>query len=479
MPQDIFASGGECGELLRSFDWDRHPLGPLQAWPVELRTVTQMVLGAQFPMFVVWGPEQYVLYNDACAGVYGPAHPAAMGRRFRDTLGPLWEQVGPLVARAYQGQASSGVDAPFTMWRAGYPERTHVSFCCSPVRMAGGDVAGMFCVFHETTSRVAVEREREREQGLLRSIFETALGAVAVTSGPNHYITYVNEEFEAISGYRNALGKTVREAFPDVAGQGYFEMLDRVFAEGGPQTGRAMPAILQADPDSPPLERVVDILCHPVFARDGATEGVFVQILDVTDSHLLNRELAHRLKNQLAVVQAIINQSFRGASDLAGAHAALTERIAVLARAHEAAFAGQENGVGLRSLIRAAVEWHDAARIGMTGPDVAIAARPALSLALILHELLTNAVKHGALSAGEGRVDISWEARAPEPGAMQRLRLLWEERGGPPVREPQRRGSGLRLVQAGLSGAPRVQVRVAFPPEGLRCVLEGELPPPG
>lgn len=234
---------------------------------------------------------------------------------------------------------------------------------------------------------------------------------------------------------------------------------------------RAMPARLQLTEDAAPDERVIDILCHPIATPSGAVEGLFVQIIDVSDSHLLSKELAHRLKNQLTVVQAIVNQSLRGAKDIDSARRILSARINTLARAHEVAMTGDQSGAHIESVISNAIGWQDRARLRVSGPHTPIGARPALSLALIMHELLTNALKYGALSQPDGQVAIGWSVSEAD-GAFQ---LVWEESGGPPVTEPPTRGAGSRLIMSGLSGAPSLRVRLDFRAEGVRFAISGDV----
>lgn len=102
-------------------------------------------------------------------------------------------------------------------------------------------------------------------------------------------------------------------------------------------------------------------------------------------------------------------------------------------------------------------------RFRIKGPRVALSAQAATALALILHELATNAAKHGALSTGEGRVAITWTLTGAA-GDEERLRLRWQERGGPPVEPPRRQGFGTRLIEEGLRGASDGTVRLAYAP---------------
>lgn len=162
---------------------------------------------------------------------------------------------------------------------------------------------------------------------------------------------------------------------------------------------------------------------------------------------LLIGELAHRLKNTLSMVQAIASQTLRGSLDKAGFDA-FDARLQALAVAHDVLVDREWVGADMRSTVDRVIGVFDRdSRVRIVGPVVALGARAALALALILHELSTNAVKYGALSNDDGVVAVEW--RVDETGV---LTLEWTERGGPPVRQPTRRGFGSKLLRLGLAG---------------------------
>lgn len=194
------------------------------------------------------------------------------------------------------------------------------------------------------------------------------------------------------------------------------------------------------------------------------------------NQQLLNRELGHRMKNQLALVQAIVGQTLRSAPDLASAADVLSARIQVLASAHDMLIAGSSGSTTVAEIVAKATSLHDnrlKSRFSIEGANVPIASRPALSLALVLHELSTNAAKYGALSDATGIVNIRWHIDRNEDEPM--FFFSWSEHGGPTVVEPKRRGTGSRLIRAGLSGTAISRVSVDFAQEGLHCELVADL----
>ncbi|HRE45045.1 MAG TPA: PAS domain S-box protein [Terricaulis sp.] len=191
---------------------------------------------------------------------------------------------------------------------------------------------------------------------------------------------------------------------------------------------------------------------------------------------LLIDELNHRIKNTLATVQAIAQQTLRRAPDPQSFVSSFNGRIQALARAHGLLTGNSFQSAELGEIAREqlALEGWDRTRIHWSGPIVRLAAQPALHLSLVLHELGVNARKHGALSAEQGQVEIGWRVSEGRDGAQ--LRLIWEERGGPLTMAPTRRGFGSTLIEQSLSAHGGV-VTLSYPPEGLRCEINMPLPP--
>jgi PAS domain S-box-containing protein len=171
---DTFLSGGgRVGELMSRHDWSASPLGPPESWPGSLRTVVELMLQSQFPMFVAWGPELGFLYNDPYSEILGAKHPRALGRRFHDIWAEIWTDISPLIDAAMNGQSTYREDLPLVMNRRGYDEQTWFTFSYSPVRDESGTVAGMFCACFETTQRILTDRALRESEGRLRDLNET------------------------------------------------------------------------------------------------------------------------------------------------------------------------------------------------------------------------------------------------------------------------------------------------------------------
>ncbi|QOZ75821.1 sensor histidine kinase [Bradyrhizobium sp. CCBAU 53351] len=186
--------------------------------------------------------------------------------------------------------------------------------------------------------------------------------------------------------------------------------------------------------------------------------------------NLLIDELNHRVKNTLALMQAIAVQTFRSASR--DERTKFEGRLGALAEAHNLLSQEKWAGSELRDVIARALQpflLNNPDRIRMAGPDVPLSPRLAVVLSMIVHEIATNAAKYGALSNETGRVTLDWEVitDAPKP----RLRLIWTEIGGPPVTAPVRRGFGSRLIERSARDQLGGEATVDFLPRGVVCTV--------
>jgi two-component sensor histidine kinase/PAS domain-containing protein len=473
----------DCGKLFRDLDWSSTPLGPPETWSVELKTLTNVMLGSLQPMLIVWGPSQTTLYNDGYAAMCGSRHPAAFGGSFHALWHDIWDQVDPIISAAYAGQGTAMDDIEFLMHRNGYPEETHFAFSYTPVRDPWGSVLGMFCACTEITTEVMLRRAERTQRERLEQVFELNPGGIAMLVGPEHVFEYANEEYYSIIGVgRDIIGKRVKDAVAEVVRQGFIDILDTVFRTGESFIAKNLPIELNRGADGEKQSRLIDLVYQPMRDDVGQTSGILVQARDVTElraeearKELLSHELGHRLKNQLAMVQAVASQTLRNAPDLATARKRLSERIGVLSDAHDTILTGGRGSSTVRQLVEQMTALHDDPdnpRFRLSGPNLKIGSRPSLSLSLILHELATNAVKYGSLSVSSGTVDLEWRVGGP---LRDRFELNWTERDGPPVAAPASNGSGTRLISAGLNGTTDGRVAIDYDVQGVRCTISADL----
>jgi PAS domain S-box-containing protein len=258
-------------------------LGPVEQWPASLRTTWRLMEQSKFPMFVAWGKNLRFLYNDAYAPILGAKHPEAFGRPFRQVWAEIWPVISPLVDRALAGEASWLEDLPLTMNRHGFDEATWFTFSYSPALADDGRVAGIFCACTETTDKVVAVRRNAEQRERLAQLFEQAPAFMALLSGPEHRFELVNPAYLQVVGHRDIIGKTAREAFPELAGQGFFKLLDQVFGKGEPFVGRQLPINLQRVPGGAIEKAWLDFVYQPVRDEAGAVTGIFASGYEVTD----------------------------------------------------------------------------------------------------------------------------------------------------------------------------------------------------
>ncbi|MGO4175178.1 sensor histidine kinase [Bosea sp. TAF32] len=338
--------GGDMAAAIRAYDWAASPLGPIGCWPSALKTAVAMMVNSRFPKCIACGADLITIHNDAFGFILGNK-PPALGRSFRDVWLEVWDEISPMVARAFAGEATFVEDFPLTINRYGHPEEAWFTACISPIRDENGQVLGMIDTVMETTAKVQAER----------------------------------------------------------------------------------------------------------------------------NGRLLNAELAHRMKNTLAMIAAIANQTFRSAETLEEAQSVLSERIATLGEAHSILTQSSWSSAPIRAVVEGALAPHrpGLGTIRIEGPLLRLPADQAMTLALAVNELATNAVKYGALSVEAGEVAIGWSTGRPQ--SEDAFRFEWVEKCGPPVVKPRRQGFGSRLVERVMAQKFHGEVELDYRQEGLRYVL--------
>jgi PAS domain S-box-containing protein len=218
-----------------------------------------------------------------------------------------------------------------------------------------------------------------------------------------------------------------------------------------------------------------------LYDEDGTPRRMVGTNMDVTErrrseerQRLLVNELNHRVKNTLAIVQGIAAQSFKGLDVPRSVREAFEARLGALSAAHNLLTRENWETASIAQVIGDAVRpYGGAPRVRLDGPDLRLPPKTAVSLALAVHELGTNAAKYGALSTEEGRVDVRWSAEG------DRLSFTWRESGGPPVAPPASRGFGTRMIERALAAEFGGTARIDFEPDGVVCRVDASLPSAG
>lgn len=185
-------------------------------------------------------------------------------------------------------------------------------------------------------------------------------------------------------------------------------------------------------------------------------------------------ELEHRVKNTLAMIQAIASQTFGRSGSVKADLETFSHRLKAIADAHQLLVAEHWKAAELHEIVEKAIttfSGDNRERITCAGPSIRIRSKAALTLSMALHELGTNAVKYGAFSVPTGRIDIEWHCDDGVPG---NFRLSWRESGGPAVIPPKRQGFGTRMIERVLAAEFNARVQLAFNPEGFSCLIEAD-----
>jgi PAS domain S-box-containing protein len=283
----FLSGGGEMGALMRAHDWSSSSLGSPSAWPSPLRTTVQLLLNSGHPMYIWWGDEGACFYNDAYRQSIGPErHPGSLGRPAREVWDEIWDIIGPQIEQVMAGQGATWhQDHLVPITRHGRREDVYWTYSYSPIgddsRPSG--VGGVLVICVETTERVLAEKRLAAHNERQQRLFDQAPGFIAILSGPDHVFEFGNEAYARLIGRSDFVGKTVREALPDVEGQGFFELLDKVYATGERFVAWQTPLNVRTVPDGPLEERFLDFIYEPVTDEHGVVTGIFVEGHDVTE----------------------------------------------------------------------------------------------------------------------------------------------------------------------------------------------------
>lgn len=482
----FLARGGEMGELTRAFDWASTPLGPPEEWPQSLHTTVRLVLNTRHPMFIFWGPEHIQFYNDAYRRTMGPErHPSALGQKGRECWEEIWDIIGPQIDLVLAGEGATWhEDQLVPVTRNGRQEEVWWTYGFSPIddETQPGGIGGVLVVCNDVTEQHhAVEALRANDERL-----QLALAVGVVGSWDWHVRgnrVFADDRFARLYGVDPEAARTgapvqmfLNSLHPDDAETVDAE-LQRALRSGGDISVEHR--VVQPDGSV----RWVLARGHCFLDDHGQALRFPGAAIDVTDRKqaeehrkLLVAELNHRVKNTLSSVQAIANQTLRDGVSITEGRQAFASRLLTLSRAQDVLMGVRGVGAEISTVVRTAVEplAGHTGQIRVDGPHVHLSPRAGLSLSMAIHELCMNAVKYGALSTPEGRIDIRWSTGTESNGEEQ-LRVRWIESGGPPVSEPKHRGFGSRLIEKALAMEWRGKVALTYHPTGVVCEIDARL----
>lgn len=442
---------------------------------------------AEAGALVLWRADAAGGWTEAAgwAGLTGQTAPAFRGDGWLEMLHP--DDRAPTLAewgRSLVARSPIGVEFRLRMAdeRAGW---RWVRATGVPVTSEDGQILEWVGAIHDVAeARGAGQAHRVNEAQVrqtvaeLRAVYDTVPVGLALVDATLRFVN-VNARFAAISGLpsEDHIGRAPHEVMPDGLA-GPLEAAQRRVLE----TGRPVLDVTCAGPAPGAVQHLRHWLasCHPVKDAEGNVTGVSAVLQDVTERvraersrELLVTELNHRVKNTLSTVQAIAAQSLRTTAGAAGMGRDFVGRLQALMRSHDLLSDQGWQPVDLARVVRAGLApWLEAGRNIRLGGSGRIQLNPAQTQAIVLalHELATNAMRHGALSRQGGEVEVAWSLG--EDGVVS---LGWRESGGPPVRAPvhERRGFGLRLLERGLVHdlGPGAEVQLRFPEDGVEAQM--------
>ena len=318
---------------------------------------------------------------------------------------------------------------------------------------------------------------------LLQAAVEASGEAIVITSAdldePGPRIEYVNPAFTRMTGYgaEEVVGLTPRLLQGPGTDRAVLDRMRAALAAGEPFQGEAVN--YRKDGST----YVVEWLITPVREGDGGISHWVSAQRDITERRggedrqaLMVRELHHRVKNTLATVQAVVNATARSSLSVAEFTRAFSGRIGSLARTHALITEDLAQAASFEGLLRAELDPYDERRrLTLEGPKVVLPSELAVPVGMALHELTTNALRHGSLADPNGRLQVNWWVEDGHAGRA--LRWDWSEHDGPPDPHPTREGFGHRLLNTVLATQTGAEVDVDFAPDGLRVSVRMPLPP--
>ena len=287
----FLTGGGQLARLIEAYDWGATPLGALEKWPPNVRSVIGLILRSPVPIVTLWGVDGIMIYNDAYSLFAASRHPLLLGSKVREGWLEVAEFNDHVMMVGLAGSALAYRNQELTLYRNDRPEQVWMDLDYSPIPDEAGLPVGVMAVVTDTTEKVIAQRSLESEQGRLHRTFEQAPGFICVLEGPDHVFRFVNETHRRLFGSKDWIDRPVREAFPDLAGQGFYELLDQVYRTNERVVVYSAPIRYRIPSSGHEEERFLDFIYAPITDDQGKVTGIFSEGFDVTEKHLMQEEL--------------------------------------------------------------------------------------------------------------------------------------------------------------------------------------------
>src|SRR5215471_17134913 len=355
--------------------------------------------------------------------------------------------------------------------------RTLFALHVDPMLGPHGTIEGVMSAAVDVSQTRLLESEQRRLTEELRTAvqrYETALrGSNVTVFTQDRDLTYTSMSGPMLGlQVDEILGRTDDEMLPEPSRSTITALKRRVLKEGQPGDGEVSIGAAFA-------RRWFDLRVEPLREVTGKIVGLIGAAVDNTarkegEVHLrlLMRELTHRSKNLLAVIQAMARQTARHTGSVDTFMEQFGARLQALAASHDLLVQESWHGASLHELARAQLAQYingAGSQVVIEGPGIVLKPEAAQSLGLAIFELLDNAARYGALSVPQGRASLKWQRRPVGDGGG--VEIAWTEEGGPNVHTPERRGFGTLVIERNLARAAEAEVDLAFTPDGVRCQM--------
>ena len=361
-----------------------------------------------------------------------------------------------------------------------------------PYRTTDDRIDGFVLTFFEITERKRAERELERQRtalarqyGELETLYDTTPVGLSLHDRDLRWLR-INRELAEINGFpvEAHIGRSPEDLLPGVEDR-VGELIRGVFETGEPTLGVEIRGTTPAEPDVPrvwvgdyyPVLSEGEVFAVGACVREVTRETRMVEEIREANERqrVLLGELQHRVRNTLAAVSAISRFLIEGADTPKAYHRRLSERLQAMSRAHDVLSQTNWTKVSLQEVLRREAEPYGGAAgvLRVEGPDVELAPEQSLNVGLAVHEMMTNAAKHGALSAPGGTITVRVSEGPPAEGGEPLRRVEWIEAGGPEPRPPEGPGGfGTLLLNRILGPGLRGRVAIDPRPSGMRYLIE-------
>lgn len=477
----LASRGGEIGRAIANHDWAATPLGPIEGWSTTLKAIVKLIIGSPVPQALLVGPNGILIYNAGYAQICGARHPAVLGTPVCEAWAEAAAFNRNVLDTVLAGATQTYTEQAFVLYRNGGPEDVWFDLSYSPIVEEDGERIGVHAIVVETTDRVRSQQElaRSRERLAFALNSNGMIGTWDWHIGSN--VFYPDARLAELF---------ISEVISPEDGMPVERYLEAIHPDDLPRVQAAFrEAIAEKDKYSEEYRlrgrdgswRWVIARGECLYDHEGRPArfpGAIVDITELKESEearsILLRELNHRVKNIFAVVSGLVSMTARTATTPRDMAEALRGRLAALSAAHDlirSAVLGTEacaETTPLADLVKRILAPHVERddRVSVSGPAILLGPTAATSLALVFHELATNAAKYGALSGEAGTLRVEWVVTSTD------VALTWAEQSPEGVTSPpSHRGFGSQLIEMSVQRQLKGALTHDWSGGGLTAVL--------